>query len=126
MMREIHSASVGSTRAHFLRKLRISEQHGKRRAKLVTGDLNERLLHFVGFAKLQIGFFELIQKLTLLHDQIVALSGLSDDGLKLIGIPGLGDVTINVSLVDRLDHSADVGISGKEQASGLGVWALEA
>ena len=47
------------------------------------------------------------------------LDRLADDGLQLVGVPGLGDVAEDVSLVDRVDDGPDVGVGGEEQAGGL-------
>ena len=48
------------------------------------------------------------------------LDRLADDGLQLLGVPGLGDVAEDVPLVDRVDDRADVGVGGEEQPGRLG------
>ncbi len=58
-----------------------------------------------------------------LHQQIKPFARFANDGLKLVGVPWLGNVTVNVALIDRIDDRADVGVAGEEETNRLRVIA---
>ena len=86
-----------------------AQHHRHRRVELVAGDLDERPLEPVGLDAAWRCSPELGQQPVLLDDQVVVLDGLPHDDRELVGIARLGEVTEDVSLVDRIDHRADVG-----------------
>jgi hypothetical protein len=93
----------------------------------VAGHLDERALQLVRPPQLLVGLLELlVLRLQLLHqplalgDQLVALRRLTDHRLQLLGLPRLGDVAVDVALVDGVDDGADVGVAGHQQPDGVG------
>ena len=51
------------------------------------------------------------------------MSGTPPTSLQLVGVPGLGEVTEDVAVIDRLDDGADVSVAGEEQPDRVGVFA---
>ena len=91
------------------RQTRKAKKDRQRRAQLMAGHLDERGLQFVRFLQLLVFLLQLEKQFLALDYQIVALAGFTNDGLQLLGIPRLGDVAINVPLVDRIDDGVNVG-----------------
>ena len=93
------------------------------RTELVAGHPDEVGLELARRRQLAVGAHQLLvcplqlgeQPLTL-RDQVVALHGVAHDHLEVLRIPGLGDVAVDASAVDGVDHGADVGIAGEEKA----------
>ena len=55
-----------------------------------------------------------------LHEQIVPFTSFANDTLQLVGIPGLGNVAVDVPLVDGVDYGPNVRIAGEQQPDRLG------
>ena len=75
-----------------LPELGHAQDDGHRGVQLVAGDLDEGALEAVGLDQPLVRRLQLGQEPGLLDDQVVLLDGLADDGLELVGLPGLGDV----------------------------------
>ena len=102
-----------------------TEDHD-RRAQLVAGHPDEVGLELarlrqlgVGSDQLLIGVLQLAEQPLALRDQRAALHGVAHDSLQLFGVPRLGDVAVDVSPVDGVDHGADIGIAREEEAHRL-------
>ena len=65
-------------------------------------------------SSLRVALLEFGHQPVLFHDQIVMLDGLPHDDRELVGVARLGEVTKNMSLVDRIDDRPDIDI-GREQ-----------
>jgi hypothetical protein len=55
----------------------------------------------------------------------VVLGGAAQEGLQLLGVPGLGDVLPHEALVEAADNHVDVRVTGDEDADRGGVDGLE-
>jgi hypothetical protein len=63
------------------------------------------------------GFF---QKLAFSGDELVLLDPGCDRTREHLGLAGLGEEAENMSLVDRIDGGAEIGVTGEEHAYGVG------
>ncbi len=103
---------------------RHPQQNRQRRAQLVAHDADERLLERIALAQVLVHlrqlivlFLQLAQQPVSLDDQVIMLHRLTNDRLQFIRIPRLGNVAVNVPLIDCVDHRAQVGVTGKQETN---------
>ncbi len=77
----------------------------------------------VRFFQLCILVLHLRQEHFSLDHQVIALARFANDRLQLVGVPRLGDVAINVPLVDRVNHRMDVGVAREQESHGFRAFA---
>ena len=58
---------------------------------------------------------QLAHQFFIMNDQIVPLKRFPDDGIQLHRIPRLGNISVDIPLVDRFDHCLYIGITCKQQ-----------
>ena len=87
----------------------------------MAGDLDEGRLEVIGLPQLGVGALQLLvldlqfgQQTFAFDEEVVLFAGLPDDAEQLVGVPGLGDVAVDVALVDGIDDGLDVGIAREQ------------